>query len=62
LSRGADTTTVKNRRPKSNDMSYGTVWKDLGKQEYQHRNQNEHNKGDGNERGNDMDAKEIGQR
>src|SRR6218665_2299815 len=32
--------------------SYGTVWKDLEKQEYQHGNQNKHIKSDIDERGN----------
>src|SRR6218665_2407025 len=44
------------------NRSYGTVWKDLEKQEYQHRNQNKHIKSDSDERGNvcerNMDAKE----
>ena len=31
---------------------YGTVWKDLEKQEYQHGNQNKHISSDGNELGN----------
>jgi len=48
------------------NRSYGTVCKDLEKQEYQHGNQNKHIKSDGDERGNvcerNMSAKEKRQR